>query len=331
MNSNQRISVLLEGDLPDRVPVVPFVMQYAAQLAGITYRDYCTEPEAMAEAQIRCLEEFGYDAVNVSSDAHRLADALGGELYFPENGVPVVREPPISSPEDLDGLEVPEPEEVPRCRQRIEAIKIIKDYDPDVPVIGWVEGALSDASSIFSPRKALMAFVKSRDFLRRLFQFSSEFDRKFARAQVEAGADIIGAGDSLASQISTENFDLSVKYTEKIFQPLEVPTLYHVCGDTTHQLGVLADSGADIVDLDREVDLAKAREVFEPELIIRGNVDPVKFVSGDTEEIACLSCRAIELAGRKGSFILSAGCEIPPDSSKENLEAMIEVARRYKY
>lgn len=329
--SKQRLKILLDGELPDRVPVIPFVMQYAAQVAGISYREYCTKPGAMAESQIRCLEEFGYDATNVSSDAHRLADALGGELHYPEDGVPVVRKNPVTSPSDLDKLEVPDPNEAPRCKQRIRAIEKIKDYDPDIPVIGWVEGALSDASSVLGPKKALMSFVRSRDFLKRLFRFSAEFDRKFAKAQVEAGADIIGAGDSLASQVSTENFELSVEYTKEIFRSLDVPTLYHVCGDTTHQLGVLAESGADIVDLDREVDLKEARRVFGSEIIIRGNVDPVKFLSGEPREIADLSREAIEAAGARGSFVLSGGCEIPPDSRKENLEAMIGTAKSYKY
>lgn len=331
MDSEQRLTRLLDGELPDRVPVIPFVMQYAAQIADVPYRDYCTKPEAMAEAQIRCMEKFNYDAVNVSSDAHRLAEALGGELHFPEDGVPVVKKPPIVSSTDLGDLEVPDPLETSRCRQRIKAIELIKDYDADIPVIGWVEGALSDASSIFGPKQALKAFVKSRGFLKRLFQLSAEFDRKFAEAQAKAGADIIGAGDSLASQVSTENFELSVEYTKEIFHSLEVPTLYHVCGDTTHQLKVLAHSGADIVDLDREVDLKKAREVFGSKVIIRGNIDPVKFLSGEPEEIRKLSREAIEKAGRQGSFILSGGCEIPPDSREQNLESMIQVAREYRY
>ncbi len=320
---------IFAGDKLPRVPVIPFVMQYAAKVAGIRYRDYCTDPEAMAESQVKCLEEFDYDAVNVSSDAHRLADALGGDLFFPEDGVPVVRKPPIRGPGDLQGREVPDPREFPRCVQRIEAIKLIKEYNPRMTVIGWIEGALSDASSIFGPTNALRAFYTDRDFLKRLFEFSAEFDRRFARAQVEAGADIIGAGDSLASQVSTESFELSVEYTKDIFRSITVPTLYHVCGDTTHQLTVLRDCGADIVDLDRELDMRQAREVLGDDMIIRGNVDPVLFVKESPERIRDLSVECIDRAGKNGAFILSAGCEIPPDSKYENVQAMVEVAKSY--
>ncbi|MBS3788389.1 MAG: uroporphyrinogen decarboxylase family protein [Candidatus Bipolaricaulota bacterium] len=327
MLSKKELFKLFSDQRPRRVPVIPFVMQYAAKIAGIAYRDYCKNPESMAESQLRCLEEFDYDAVNVSSDAHRLAEALGGELFFPEDGVPVVKDPPIKSAEDLKGLSVPDPTKAERCRQRIRAIELLNEQRPEVTVIGWVEGALSDASSIFGPTNAMKALYRDKTLLKQLFRFSAEFDRKFARAQVEAGADIIGAGDSLASQISTENFELSVEYTKEIFRSLDVPTLYHVCGDTTHQLEVLRESQVDIVDLDREVDLAQAREVLGPDMVIRGNVDPVLFVQGEPTRIEELSTTCIRDAGEEYPFILSAGCEIPPDSRRENLEAMVRTAK----
>lgn len=326
MLKRKELMEALAGVNQTRLPVIPFVMQFAARIADVPYRDYCQEPKAMVESQIRCLERFDYDAANVSSDAHRLAEALGGEIYFPENGVPVVKKPPIETERDLTAKSVPDPRELPRCRQRLKAIEFIKDHDPEITVIGWIEGALSEASSIFGPNETLKAFYRAPGLLERLFQFSVEFDREFAVAQVEAGADVIGAGDSLASQVSTESFELSVEYTKNIFNSLEVPVLYHVCGDTNHQLKVLKHSGADVVDLDREVDLGIARSVLGNETIIRGNIDPIAFVRKTPEEIENLSLKCVEEVGGPESFILSAGCEIPPDSRPENLSAMVRIA-----
>lgn len=331
MSRRNRLEDVIFGRLPDSVPVIPFVMKYSAKIAGISYRDYCTSSKGMAESQLKCLERFGYDATNVSSDPHRLAGALGGKIRFPEEGVPVVEEPPIKSREDLRTTQIPDPKDDPRCRQRLKAIEIIKNRNPQIPVIGWVEGALSEASSIIGPINALRAIKKDPEFMEDLYRFCAKFDTEFALAQVEAGADIIGAGDSLASQISTENFRESVVYSQEIFDDLSVPTLYHVCGDTTHQLEVLARSGADIIDLDWQVDLKQARKVLGPETVIRGNINPTKFVRAEPDDIASLSRTAIETAGAEGSFILSAGCEIPPDSREENLEKMIEIARGYQY
>lgn len=331
MDSFDRMKNVINSRKTDRVPVVPFVMQYAAEIGGINYRDYCTDSVAMANSQLECRKKFSYDAVNVSSDPHRLAEALGGKLNFPENGVPSVIENPIESTADLKNFDVPDPLEEERCLQRIEAIEIIKDKAPDVPVIGWVEGALSDASSIFGVKKTLMAFHRNEEFLEELFQFCMEFDLKFAEAQIEAGADIIGAGDSLASQVSSENFMLSIEYTKKIFNQLSVPTIYHVCGDTTHQLLNLKSSQADIIDLDWQVDLSEARNILNDDICIRGNINPVLFVRGEPSEIKELSLQCIEEAGTNGNFILSAGCEIPPNTKEDNLTAMIKAAKKHEY
>lgn len=331
MNFRERIYKVIEHQIPDRVPVIPFVMQYAAKISGIKYRDYCTDAKAMAKAQLRCIEEFGYDAVNVSSDAHRLADALGGELNFPVNGVPTVKVPPIRTPQDLQEAKVPDPYQEPRCKQRLKAIQIIRQKAPGIPIIGWIEGALSEASSIYGVKKTLMSFHTNKGFLKELFEFAMEFDLKFGKAQIEAGADIIGAGDSLASQISASHFRKTIQYTGSIFEKLSVPTLYHVCGDTTHQLVNLKNSRADIVDLDWQVELKEAREVFGREVCIRGNVNPTLFVSGTPSQIKQHCLESIKDAGRKGNFILSAGCEIPPNSKQKNLLAMSQAGFGYYY
>lgn len=327
----ERILKTIRSEKPDRLPVIPFVMQYAAKIAGVNYRDYCKDGHAMAKSQLKCIREFGYDAANVSSDAHRLADALGGKLDFPKNDVPRVVEEPIQSEEDLKQATVPDPREAERCAERLRAIERIKEEAPEIPVIGWIEGALSDASSVHGVKETLVDFKKNEDFLEELFDFVREFDLEFARAQVEAGADIVGAGDSLASQVSDSDFKKSMKYTREIFEEIDAPALYHVCGDTTHQLENLKSSGADIVDLDWQVDLEQARKEFGQEICIRGNINPSLLVSKDPDEIEDLCLQAIEKAGKNGSFILSAGCEIPPDTERENLEAMIRVARGYTY
>lgn len=327
----ERILKTIHSEKPDRPPVIPFVMQYAAKVAGVDYRDYCKDGDAMAKSQLECIKKFDYDAANVSSDAHRLADALGGELDFPKNEVPRVVEEPIKTEEDLEEAKIPDPEEADRCVERIRAIEKIKEENPEVPVIGWIEGALSDASSIHGIKETLIDFKRDEDFLEDLFEFVKEFDLEFAKAQIDAGADIIGAGDSLASQVSKEDFIKSIRYTSDIFEEIDTPALYHVCGDTTHQLKNLSNSKADIVDLDWEVDLEEARSEFGQEICIRGNVNPSLLVSEDPEKIKDLCLQAIEKAGKGGSFILSAGCEIPPDTKSDNLEAMISTAKNYSY
>jgi len=40
---------------------------------------------------------------------------------------------------------------------------------------------------------------------------------------------------------------------------------------------------------------------------------------------------AIEIMGAGGGFILGPGCALPATTSHENIDALIETARRYQY
>ena len=89
MTPLERYLAVCNGQLPDRAPVSPFIMQFAARVAGVSYRDYCLHGEIMAQAQITCSRRFGYDSVNVTSDAVREYQALGGPVAdFGEESVP---------------------------------------------------------------------------------------------------------------------------------------------------------------------------------------------------------------------------------------------------
>ena len=77
MTPLERYLAVCNGELPDRAPVSPFIMQFAAQVAGVSYRDYCLSGEVMAHAQMTCAKRFGYDSVNVTS--------LGGSVTLREN------------------------------------------------------------------------------------------------------------------------------------------------------------------------------------------------------------------------------------------------------
>ena len=60
-----------------------------------------------------------------------------------------------------------------------------------------------------------------------------------------------------------------------------------------------------------------------------GNLDPVELLwRGTPGTVALAARRAIDDAGRNGGFILGSGCEVPTAAPRENLQAMIDAARR---
>jgi MtaA/CmuA family methyltransferase len=147
----------------------------------------------------------------------------------------------------------------------------------------------------------------------------------FARAQVEAGAHIIGLGDAIASQVSPAMYRrFALPFERRIFDAVhEAGALgrLHICGDTARIVGAMAESGADIVDLDWMVDLDAARGHYgDTGPAVCGNFDPVAvFFSGSPRTVREAVLRCLEVGGPR--CISAAGCEVPDGTPVENMLA----------
>jgi len=100
----------------------------------------------------------------------------------------------------------------------------------------------------------------------------------------------------------------------------------HIAGPTDPILPFYPQAGADIANFDFCVDPLDAQRVL-PQTCLDGNIKPLSFVEATPEVIADESSRLLDLFADRGGFILSSGCEIPPESKPENVAAMVLAAR----
>jgi hypothetical protein len=59
MSCEQRLQAVLNLQIPDRVPVCPFIYYFAAGFAGITVHELWSDPGKYRKAMDRCYEELG--------------------------------------------------------------------------------------------------------------------------------------------------------------------------------------------------------------------------------------------------------------------------------
>jgi uroporphyrinogen decarboxylase len=108
--------------------------------------------------------------------------------------------------------------------------------------------------------------------------------------------------------------------------------LLHICGDTTKILAIMAETGANILELDHKVSLAEARDVVGERVCLMGNVDPAGVLLQGSADLVAEKClEAINSAGQHGHFILGSGCEVPPKTPAVNMHAMINTAHTLRY
>jgi MtaA/CmuA family methyltransferase len=149
----------------------------------------------------------------------------------------------------------------------------------------------------------------------------------FARAQVEAGADTIGIGDAIASQLDPFTYETLVQPGEarlvNAIQEMGVQVKLHICGDITHLLPGIAALGVDILDVDHMVSLAAVRKAAGEKVVITGNMDPVSVIkNGTPDKIRKAVASAYQEAG--SPYMVNAGCEIPSGTPPENLKSLCE-------
>lgn len=321
-----------EENPADRVLFHPILMQFAAQLNNSTYTEFMTDYRVLVESNIKCLEKFDTDAVGLISDPYRETSAFGATVEFSGNRS-LYCPPIILSARDLERLNNPNIHKAERTADRLKAAEYYRQLlGDDIPVIGWIEGPLAEAADLAGVNNILIKILMEEDFVRKLMDKCVITAMDFARAQVEAGCQVIGIGDAVCSQVDAETyFKLVMPLHQKItgyIHSLGAFVKLHICGDITHLLDHLGKTGIDILDLDWMVDFSKAREAVGPAMVLCGNLDPVNCIQNFPGESLAEATSILLKSMHNSRFILSGGCEITPDTPARNLKIMRERSYR---
>jgi len=319
------------GALEGETLFMPILMHFAARAAGMTYAEFARDHRARVRANLVCLERFGLDCVTLMSDPYAETSAFGAAIEYVPEGVPRCTTRVVTSAADVDTLPEPDLLASERIRDRLDGARLYrKELGDAVPVIGWVEGPLAEACDLAGMDSMFVLLMTDPDASVRLLDRVLAFARKFATAQIDSGCDIIGIGDAVCSQIDEFSYRTYVKERHRdlidhIHRQGAI-VKFHVCGDITHLLPDLADLGIDMIDLDWPVDIAGARRLLGPDVVITGNIDPVLVLSRDAETVHSMARDLVRThAGTR--YVLAGGCEIGVDTPPENLLAMLQAAR----
>jgi len=332
MNSRERVFAMLEGRPVDCLPVMPITMMFAADQIGAKYYAYTTDYRVLAEAQIRTAEAFDFDHVSAIAETREAPDCGAVVEYFPDQPASVVEgQALLADKKKLAQLKVPDPLGGGRMHDRVKGIALLKERaGRDKIVEGWMEGPCGGSADLRGINTLMFDFYDDPGFVRDLFDYVFEVGMRFARAQVEAGADVIGIGDPAASLVGPKIYeDFVWPYEKKMVDGLHAlgaRARLHICGNTRRILGDMGRLGCDFMDIDSMAPLAEARGKMGPEEVLLGNLDPVRDLrNGTPESVYAATAKCHQEAGPR--FIAGAGCEVPRDTPPANIRAMVRYAR----
>ena len=333
MNGRARVLACLAGKPVDSLPFMPVTMMFACDRIGARYGDYATDHRVLVEAQLRTAEEFDLDHLSAVSDPAREAADCGATIRYYPDQPPAVDEvnAVLTAKERLRTLRVPDPSVAPRMQDRVRAIELFKERAGAEKFIeGWIEGPAAEASDLRGINRLMFDLIDDPSFVADLFEFCVELGLRFAQAQIDAGADIIGVGDAAASLVGPRIYEKVVwPYEKRLMDGIHSMggrVRLHICGNTSRILAGMGQLGVAIIDLDSLARMDDGRSAMGPEQVLLGNIDPVRVLrDGTPETVYTALAECHRQAGSR--YIVGAGCEVPRDTALANMNAMRRYAR----
>lgn len=334
MNGVERIKAAVNFQSPDRVPVIAQVFGHAATVAGVPVSEYVRSGKLLARCQLQALKQYDYDAVFALMDTSVETEAVGSVLTYRADQYPSVKTYALSDRTDLEGLSIPDPHRAGRMPELLEAASILRrEVGDDVLVVGCVLGPMTLATQLVGIETALYLAIDAPERFSCLLDFATETVIQFGISQIEAGAHMPIVFDPSASPavIPYQFFrEIELPRLRKVFASFKQAgaeaNWLHIAGPAEPILSLYPQADVDIANIDYEVDPLGAQRAL-PQICLDGNIKPLAFVEATPEVVADEASKLMNLFADRGGFIMSSGCEIPPESRPENIAAMVAAAR----
>ncbi|KAH3758626.1 uroporphyrinogen decarboxylase [Pelomyxa schiedti] len=343
MKGRDRVLSMLDGahDAVDRLPLLPITMMLAADTAGIPYRVYATDHNALADAQIKTARKYGLDHVSTISDPAREASDYGAAVQWFQDQPPALIEDQslLMDKAKLRDLMMSPPDPLrigSRMRDRIDGVAALRaNVGDELAVEGWVEGPTAEACDLRGINRIMLDLYDDPEWLKQLLDFLVEQGLRFAKPQIDAGADWIGVGDASSSLVGPRLYKSLIQPAQqKLVDGLHsmgARVRLHICGNTNHIVTACGTQfvQCELVDLDSCVPLSHARTHLGAKPTLCGNVDPVRTLLNSTPaEITAAVAACHREAGPR--FAVGAGCECPRGTPDSNMMAMCSYAFNHK-
>jgi [methyl-Co(III) methanol-specific corrinoid protein]:coenzyme M methyltransferase len=207
----------------------------------------------------------------------------------------------------------------------LEAIGLLKKrLGSSAAVCGKVFGGWTLAYHLFGVENFLIGTLDSPDETRRILEKLLPVTVRFARAQVEAGADCILLGDHATRDLCSPAAyrDFLAPIHARLAEEIPAPTILHICGNTTDRIGMIAETGLDCFHWDTACGPpAEVRRLAGEKLALMGGISNRMLLRGTADEAA----EAAKQAWRDDIDVIGPECAIPLPTPLANLKAIARV------
>ncbi len=335
MTGLERVRCALRLEEADKVPVFPLSHYASTRAVDMKINDFATNADSMAEALIGACNKFGYDGVCPGVDVVIEAEACGSQTVQPEDAPAFTVKPVIQDYSDLGALDLPNPLKDGRMPVVVKATEICKkEIGRDIYISSWIMGPMNIASQLRGVETVMFDIVDNPKFFEELLDYSTEVGIVYGKALIDAGANMISAGEALCSPafINPKMYRKYIvsrqkKLCDELTKYGADGVLIHICGDISPIVKDAASTGTVCLDLDWQMNMADTRD--KGNVAVRGNLDPSRVLLEGDEELVLEKAKDVLQGKEGGGIILGSGCDVAPDTPLDNLFALVKARELY--
>lgn len=337
MTEKERLYKVLKGEKVDRKPCIcpggmmNMIVEDIMDIENVFWPMAHSDSEMMANLTLGMYKNGGFENFGVPFCMTVEAECMGADVYMGTKVTEprVVKYPieSVSNWRELKQIDV----NTARAKTVIEAIKILKEKNNDIPIVANLTGPVSLASSLMEPMTYYKELRKKKNEAHEFMDFVTDNLIEFGKAQLKAGADVLtisdpsGTGEILGAKTFNE---FATPYLNKIIDNLKPyaqgGTIIHICGKLKSIYNELNDLHSDAISFDS---ITNAKQVVENVhgKIIMGNVSTFAIENGTEESLKNISNQCLN----SGVDILSPACGIGVRSKLNNIKVLVECAKQY--
>lgn len=322
MNTTQWIKSVIESD---KTVAIPIMTHPGIELTGRKVIDAVTDGQVHFEAVKALAERFPQAAAcTVIMDLTVEAEAFGAKLQISDNEVPSVLESIISSLADVGAVEIPGLT-AGRIGEYLKANRLAAE-NIDRPVFGGCIGPFSLAGRLYDMTEIMMALFTDPVVVKQLLAKCTGFIKEYVQAIKGTGVAGVIMAEPAAGLLSNEDCHaFSSVYVKDIIEAVQddgFAVILHNCGNTGQCTPAMVATGAKGYHFGNMIDMRQAAADCPADVLVMGNLDPVGvFKNASANEVRRLTADLLSRMEEYPNFVISSGCDTPPDIPFENIEA----------
>lgn len=330
LNMKNWLNDMLEADVKKAMPVLSFP---SISLMGISVVDLISNSEKQAMGMKLIADKCDTAASVSMMDLSVEAEAFGAQIRVSGDEVPTVIGKLIEDEADAKALKVPEVG-AGRTGLYIEAIGKASRQILDRPVFAGVIGPFSLAGRLMDMTEIMINCQVEPDMVHETLRKTTQFIIAYIKAYKAIGANGVVLAEPAAGLLSPKLIaEFSSKYVQEIVSAVQDDNfilVYHNCGNTIPLIDSILTVGAAAYHFGNAIKMSEMLKLIPSDTIAFGNVDPAnQFRNGTPVSVREATLNIMKDCCQHKNFVISSGCDIPPLSSWENIDAFFDAVKDF--